>query len=143
MAKIDRDAAIGVLFRLYEEAAIRWRAVGKNADAGAMIELDRAALELSRLPAEEDRPAFRWIPLSEALPEDGTWNLFTDGRRISLERYKQDAEDHFYPAGRYFDLTEAVAWMELPEQAWTLPEPYEEEQDGEGEGRSDEEGACQ
>lgn len=71
----------------------------------------------------------RWIPLSEALPEDGTWNLFTDGRRISLERYKQDAEDHFYPAGRYFDLTEAVAWMELPKQAWTLPEPWEGEKE--------------
>ena len=64
MSKIDRDAAVGVIFRLYEEAAIRWRAVGKNADAGAMIALDRAALELSRLPAEEDRPAFRWV-LSE------------------------------------------------------------------------------
>ena len=76
-------------------------------------------------PIIEDRPARRWVPLTEALPEDGTWNLFTDGQRISLERYKQDAEDHFYPAGRYFDLTEAVAWMELPKEAWTLPEPRE------------------
>lgn len=134
MAKIDRDAAIAVMFRRYHEAAKSWNERGKDADYGAMVALDRAGNELAKLPAEEDRPAFRWIPLSEALPEDGTWNLFTDGRRISLERYKQDAEDHFYPAGRYFGLTEAVAWMELPEQAWTLPEPYEEERDEQGAG---------
>jgi len=64
----------------------------------------------------------RWIPVSERLPEDGTWNIFTDGKQVSIERYKMDAIDHFFPAGRFFELEDAVAWM-------PLPEPYEEEQD--------------
>lgn len=55
-----------------------------------------------------------WIPVSERLPEDGTWNLFTDGKAVSIERYKSDAIDHFYPNGRWFSLEEAVAWMPSP-----------------------------
>lgn len=62
MAKIDRDAAIAVMFRRYHEAAKSWNERGKDADYGAMVALDRAGNELSRLPAEEDRPAFRWVP---------------------------------------------------------------------------------
>ena len=120
MAKIDRDAAIGVMFRLYEEAAIRWRAAGKSADAGGMIELDRAALELSRLPAEEDRPAFRWIPCAERKP---TRSDHKDGMVLvchptGLIRF-----------GAYIDgewvTGEPIAWM-------PPPEPYEEEQDDAG-----------
>lgn len=60
-----------------------------------------------------------WIPVSERLPEDGTWNIFTDGKNISVERYKADALDHFYPSGRWFPLEDAIAWM-------PLPEPYKE-----------------
>lgn len=117
MAKIDRDAAIAVLFRRYEEAAIRWRAAGKNADAGAMIELDRAANELSRLPAEEDRP--RWTPCAEALPtesdhKDGVVLACYDNGQIRFNACMD---------GRWV-LEEPIAWM-------PLPEPYEEEQDGE------------
>lgn len=56
-----------------------------------------------------------WIPVSERLPEDGTWNIFTDGKTISVERYKSDAIDHFYPQGRWFDCENAIAWMPLPE----------------------------
>lgn len=57
-----------------------------------------------------------WIPLSERLPEDGTWNLFVDNKgRKSVERYKADAIDHFWPESRWFELEEAVAWMPLPE----------------------------
>lgn len=56
----------------------------------------------------------RWIPISER-PKDGTWNIFTDGRVISVERYKQDAIDHFYPQGRWFDFEDAIAWMPIPE----------------------------
>lgn len=122
MAKIDRDAAIGVLFRLYEEAAIRWRAVGKNADAGAMIELERVALELSRLPAEEDRPAFRWIPCAEREP---TRNDHKDG--VVLVCY----DTGLIRFGAHIDgewvTGEPIAWM-------PLPEPYEEEQDEQGAG---------
>lgn len=65
---------------------------------------------LKRVPsAEQD-----WIPCSERLPEDGTWNLFTDGGNISVERYKADAIDSFFPSGRWFDFDDAVAWMSLP-----------------------------
>ena len=56
-----------------------------------------------------------WILLSDHLPEDGTWNLFTDGKNISVERYKHDAFDHFLPPGRWFDFEDAVAWISLPE----------------------------
>lgn len=62
----------------------------------------------------------RWIPCSERLPRDGSWNIFTDGINRSVERYKRDAIDHFYPSGRWFELEDAIAWM-------PLPEPYEEE----------------
>lgn len=56
----------------------------------------------------------RWIPVSERLPEDGTWNMFTDGKQISVERFKLDAINHFFPEGRWFSFDEAVAWMPLP-----------------------------
>lgn len=56
-----------------------------------------------------------WVPLSERLPEeDGKFYLFTDGYNMSVERYKYDAIDHFFPEGRWFQLEEAVAWMPLP-----------------------------
>lgn len=61
-----------------------------------------------------------WIPISEMLPKDGTWNIFTDGKNISVERYKYDAIDHFFPEGRWFNFEDAIAWM-------PLPDPYKEE----------------
>lgn len=60
-----------------------------------------------------------WILFSEKMPEDGTWNLFTDGKKVSIERYKADALDHFYPEGRFFPLDDAIAWIPLPEELWT------------------------
>lgn len=62
----------------------------------------------------------KWIPLRERLPEDGKWCLFTDGVSMSVERYKEDALDHFFPEGRWFSLEDAVAWM-------PLSEPYRED----------------
>lgn len=67
---------------------------------------------------EQDRPIGHWISIKDRLPEDGTWNLFTDGKNRSVERYKYDAIDHFFPEGRWFTLEDVVAWM-------PLPEPYE------------------
>lgn len=56
-----------------------------------------------------------WIPVSERLPENSSWNIFTDGKNISVERYKIDGIDHFFPPGRWFDLDDAIAWRPLPE----------------------------
>lgn len=72
---------------------------------------------LRALPSVQ--PKQRWIPVTERLPEDGTWNIFSDGETISVERYKMDAIDHFFPQGRWFSFDEAVAWI-------PLPEPYRE-----------------
>lgn len=59
----------------------------------------------------------KWIPTSERLPEDGTWNIWQSKTgALSIERYKEDAYDHFYPSGRFFELKDAVAWMPLPER---------------------------
>ena len=63
-----------------------------------------------------ETPKTGWIPISEKLPEDGEWAIFTDGNLMSIERYKMDALDHFYPEGRYFNLEDAVAWMPLPKK---------------------------
>ncbi len=61
------------------------------------------------------QPEPQWIPVSERLPRDGSWNIFTDGKNISVERYKADAIDHFFPNGRWFELEDVIAWMPLPE----------------------------
>lgn len=59
----------------------------------------------------------KWIPVSERLPEDGTWNIWQSKTgALSIERYKEDAYNHFYPSGRFFSLEDAVAWMPLPER---------------------------
>ena len=59
----------------------------------------------------------KWIPVSERLPEDGTWNIWQSKTGvISIERYKEDAYDHFYPSGRFFSFDEAVEWMPTPER---------------------------
>ena len=68
---------------------------------------------LRSLPPAQPEP--QWIPIAEHLLKDGTWNIFTDGKNISVERYKADAIDHFFPNGRWFDLEDVIAWMPLPE----------------------------
>jgi hypothetical protein len=67
-----------------------------------------------------------WIPVSERLPEDGKWAIFTDGKNISVERFKLDAISHFFPNGRWFELEDAIAWM-------PLPKPYEPQERSEKE----------
>ena len=122
MAKIDRDAAIAVIFWRYKEAAGRWNAKGSDADYGAMVELDRAGNELAKLPAEEDRPAFRWIPCAVRLPEksdhkDGVVLACHENGRIKFNAFTEGE----------WALGEPIAWMPLPER-------YEEEQDEQGAG---------
>lgn len=68
---------------------------------------------LDDVPSVENKG--EWIPVSEGLPEDGTWNLFTDGKSISVERYKMDVIDHFFPNGRWFEFKDVIAWQPLPE----------------------------
>ena len=68
---------------------------------------------LNALPTIQPEP--QWIPVSERLPRDGTWNIFTDGKNISVKRYEADAIDHFFPNGRWFQLEDVIAWMPLPE----------------------------
>jgi len=76
-------------------------------------ELDAIVAAFDALPPVF--PEMHWIPVTERLPEGGTWNIFTDGKNISVERYKMDAIDHFFPQGRWFSFDEAIAWMPLPE----------------------------
>ena len=45
---------------------------------------------------------------------DGCWIIVTNGRLVSVERFKKDAYDHFYPSGRWFDLEDVTHWMPLP-----------------------------
>ena len=94
-----------------------------------MILVDKAEVqtELMMLPSVQPevlacgngelvaKPEPQWIPVSERLPRDGSWNIFTDGKNISVERYKADAIDHFFPNGRWFQLKDVIAWMPLPE----------------------------
>ena len=68
--------------------------------------------DVKHAPTIEPEP--HWIPVTERLPEDGTWNIFSDGKNISVERYKMDAIDHFFPQGRWFSFDKAIAWMPLP-----------------------------
>lgn len=116
MAKIDRDAAIAVLFHRYEHAAQRYKDTGEAWEYGAMVELDRAGLELSRLPAEEDRPGLRWIPCAVRLPErSGKYLVTVENGNVYAGTFS--AYDRAF-------MCAATAWA-------PLPEPYkEEEQDG-------------
>lgn len=57
----------------------------------------------------------RWHRVEEELPDDGEWAIFTNGKVVTVERFKEDAYNHFFPASRWFDFEDAIAWMPLPE----------------------------
>lgn len=114
MAKIDRDAAIAVMFRRYHEAAKSWNERGKDADYGAMVALDRAANELAKLP---EVPAFDWTPCTVRLPEKS-------GKYLVTVQNGNVYAGTFSAYDRAFTCA-ATAWA-------PLPEPYEEEQDEQG-----------
>ena len=64
----------------------------------------------------DDAPtASPWHRVEEELPNDGEWAIFTNGKVVSVERFKEDAYNHFFPASQWFDFEDAIAWMPLPE----------------------------
>lgn len=107
---ISRQAVLEKQYRIDDSATLSTRDV---------VNVD----DIEDLPSVKPQEP-KWIPVSKELPEDGTWNLFTDGKNVSVERYKADALDHFYPNGRWFSLDDAIAWMPLPER-------YKAESEGE------------
>ena len=56
-----------------------------------------------------------WVRVEDELPDDGEWAIFTNGKVVSVERFKVDAYNHFFPASEWFDFEDAIAWMPLPE----------------------------
>jgi len=106
MRPIDADALISEIKKDTKKAIEQDDRVGS-------FWLGYAAGLVIKQPTIQPEP--QWIPVSERLPSDGTWNIFTDGKNISVERYKADAIDHFFPNGRWFQLEDVIAWMPLPE----------------------------
>lgn len=56
-----------------------------------------------------------WHRVEDELPDDGEWAIFTNGKVVTVERFKLDAYNHFFPASQWFDFEDAIAWMPLPE----------------------------
>lgn len=103
LAQSNIDSVRGLYEYTQEYPTAKW-------EKGLLDAID-AVIDIDEVPSEQQR----WIPCSEQLPEDGTWNIFSDGENISVERYKMDAIDHFFPQGRWFSFDKAIAWMPLPE----------------------------
>ena len=99
---IDRQAALDI----FDDYNI-------SVENGELEAYSRDRKRMCELPPAQPEP--QWIPISDRLPRDGSWNIFTDGKNISVERYKADAIDHFFPNGRWFQLEDVIAWMPLPE----------------------------
>ena len=75
-----------------------------------------SAVEVAK--AVENAPtitASPWHRVEDELPNDGDWAIFTNGKVVSIERFKEDAYNHFFPASEWFDFEDAIAWMPLPE----------------------------
>ena len=62
-----------------------------------------------------DASASPWHRVEDELPKDGEWAIFTNGKVVSVERFKVDAFNHFFPASKWFDFEDVIAWMPLPE----------------------------
>ena len=107
---ISRDAVINMLDEMIKDRQVYF---GHHGDIEYSCGFSTFKFYVEQLPSVTQKSG-KWIPVSERLPKDGTWNLFTDGKNVSVERYKYDALDHFYPSGRWFDLEDVVAWMPLP-----------------------------
>ena len=72
-------------------------------------------LILERIGLQPTIAAPRWVRCEERLPEDGEWAIFTNGKVVTVERFKLDAYNHFYPPSQWFDFDDAKYWMHLPE----------------------------
>lgn len=92
---------------------------------GIQAGIDQYALRcIDESPTIEERKTGKWIEnemtmggMTSSIPYeyDGCWIIVTDGKNVSVERIKKDAQDHFFPNGRWFELEDVVAWMSLPE----------------------------
>ena len=71
--------------------------------------------EIDNLPSEE--PEQRWIPVAEALPEDGEKVLITHKGGVSFGWYNGRYWERGAPTN-HRPLQTVIAWM-------PLPEPYE------------------
>jgi hypothetical protein len=60
-------------------------------------------------------PASPWHRVEDELPDDGGWEIFKNGKVVTVERFKKDAYNHFFPVSNWFDFEDAIAWMPLPE----------------------------
>ena len=114
---LDKSEIMLELMLLPSAEAIPLSVADKIGEERERLE-DRVAELTEALSAEAVQG---WIPLSHDgmgtdFPywRDGEWVIVTDGEKISVERIKKDAYDHFYPNGRWFELDEVVAWMPLP-----------------------------
>ena len=70
---------------------------------------------LAAIDKQPTIPAPRWHRVEDELPDDGEWAIFTNGKVVTVERFKLDAYNHFFPASQWFDFEDAIAWMPLPE----------------------------
>ena len=104
VAKYDKENTIRLSLKL-----------NKTTDADILEKLEHVESKQGYIKELIRRDLNELILISERIPEDGTWNLFTDGKNWSVERYKCDAIDHFYPPGRWFNIEDIVAWMPLPD----------------------------
>jgi hypothetical protein len=50
-------------------------------------------------------------------PEDGSWGLWQHkSGALAVLRWKQDAQNHFYPDPYMWNIEDVVAWMPLPKR---------------------------
>ena len=100
MRLIDADAA----YKAACEGADNWDG------AYSPYRYDRIREEMDKVPTFSP-----WHRVEEELPNDGEWAIFTNGKVVTVERFKEDAYNHFFPASQWFDFEDAIAWMPLPE----------------------------
>ena len=103
MRLIDADAIIEVMQKCAENP--------ENKQALLCYRYTQRILE--EAPTVE--PFAPWHRVEDGLPNDGDWAIFTNGKVVSVERFKVDAYNHFFPASEWFDFEDAIAWMPLPE----------------------------